>query len=337
MTKLKGILLTEGKHGMISQVEGLAKALDLDFIHERIELNNIWKFIPPKLTPVQNFVFKNNIKKNFNIIISCGRKSVIPSILLKQKFRNKVMNIHIQDPKVSLTNFDFIVVPEHDSLNGKNILTSKGAIHYLRNSELNESADYLKQRVNKDKIVTLIIGGPNKYYDYNESVLEQIFIKVKNVFINNGFQLIFIPSMRTPKNIIEKAKNFFDENQIIIVDIDKKAYLSSLKLANQILGGSSTARLFMNLREDKGYTYGSYSRASSSRYKSSFIAKASVRTEVTKESVEEIIKEIKRIKTEPVQEKELTGVKEKYIGQFIMSTEKPSTMANFELNKIKYN
>ena len=43
MTKLKGLLLTEGMHGMISQVEGLAKALDLDFIHEKIELNDFWK------------------------------------------------------------------------------------------------------------------------------------------------------------------------------------------------------------------------------------------------------------------------------------------------------
>ena len=235
MTKLKGLLLTEGMHGMISQVEGLAKGLDLDFIHETIELNNFWSLIPPQLTPIKSFVFKNKIDLNFNIIISCGRKSVIPSIYLKRMFKDKIMNIHIQDPKVALKNFDLIVAPEHDGLVGENVITSKGAIHYLRNSELNESADYLKQRLNKDKIVTLIIGGPNKYYDYNESVLEQIFIKVKNVFINNGFQLIFIPSMRTPKNIIEKAKNFFDENQIIIMDIDKKAYLSSLRLANQIV------------------------------------------------------------------------------------------------------
>ena len=78
MTKLKGILLTEGMHGMISQVEGLAKALDLEFIHEKIELSNFWRLIPPRLTPVQNFVFKNKIEKNFNIVISCGRKSVIP-------------------------------------------------------------------------------------------------------------------------------------------------------------------------------------------------------------------------------------------------------------------
>ena len=139
MTKLKGILLTEGMHGMISQVEGLAKALDLEFIHEKIELNSFWKLLPPKLTPVKSFVFKNNIDKNFDIIISCGRKSVIPSIFLKKKYGNKVMNIHIQDPKVSLDNFDFIVVPEHDELKGKNVLTSKGAIHYLSNKELNEN------------------------------------------------------------------------------------------------------------------------------------------------------------------------------------------------------
>ena len=84
MSKLKGLLLTEGMHGMISQVEGLAKALDLDFIHEKIELNNFWKIIPPKLTPVKSFVFKNKMKENFNIVISCGRKSVIPIIVFKK-------------------------------------------------------------------------------------------------------------------------------------------------------------------------------------------------------------------------------------------------------------
>ena len=43
MTKLKGILLTQGMHGMISQVEGLAKALDIDFTHHKVELNHFWK------------------------------------------------------------------------------------------------------------------------------------------------------------------------------------------------------------------------------------------------------------------------------------------------------
>ena len=235
MTKLKGILLTEGMHGMISQVEGLAKALDLEFIHEKIELNKFWKLIPPSLTPVKKYVFKNNIDRDFNIVISCGRKSVIPSIYLKKKFKNKIINIHIQDPKVSFNNFDFIVAPEHDGLKGKNILSTKGAIHYLRDNELDNNENYLKTKVNKEKIVSLIVGGPNRYYDYKNEILEEIFFKIKNNFLNKGYQLIFIPSMRTPQIIIDKAKNYFDKNQIIIENVDKKAYLSSLKLANHIV------------------------------------------------------------------------------------------------------
>jgi len=91
MTKLKGILLTEGMHGMISQVEGLAKALDLDFIHEKIELNNFWKLFPPKLTPISESVYKKINHDDFDVIISCGRKSVIPSIHLKKNSNRKLL------------------------------------------------------------------------------------------------------------------------------------------------------------------------------------------------------------------------------------------------------
>jgi mitochondrial fission protein ELM1 len=84
MTKLKGILLTEGMHGMISQVEGLAKALDLDFTHHKVELNSFWKPFPPKFAPISQIVFKKINVNDFDVIISCGRKSVIPSIYLKK-------------------------------------------------------------------------------------------------------------------------------------------------------------------------------------------------------------------------------------------------------------
>ena len=236
MTKLKGLLLTEGMHGMISQVEGLAKALDLDFIHEKIELNNFWKLFPPKLTPIQDFVFKNKINNKFDIVISCGRKSVIPSIYLKKKFKSKIINIHIQEPKVSLDNFDFVVAPEHDGLKGSNVLTSKGAVHYLTNGELDENENYLKSRISTEKkIVTLVLGGPTRYYDYNNQVIEGIFSKIEQNFLNNNYQLIVVPSMRTPQNIIEKAKNYFDKDQIVIPDVDKKAYLSSLKISDHIV------------------------------------------------------------------------------------------------------
>ena len=236
MTKLKGLILTEGMHGMISQAEGLAKVLDLDFIHEKIELSTFWKLLPPKITPVGNFVFKNEFENDFNIVISCGRKSVIPSIYLKKKLKNKIINIHIQDPKVSLYHFDFIVAPEHDGLMGENVLTTKGAIHYLTIDELVKNESYLKSKIDdQKKVVSFIIGGPNKYYNYNEKIINEIFLKIKKNFIDKNYQAIVIPSMRTPINIIQQAQNYFDDKQIVIPNVDKKAYLSSLKLADHIV------------------------------------------------------------------------------------------------------
>ena len=237
MTKLKGLLLTEGMHGMISQVEGLAKALDLDFIHEKIELNNFWKLFPPKLTPVSSNVYKKLESSDFDVIISCGRKSVIPSIHLKKNSNKKVINIHIQNPKVNFKNFDFIVAPEHDGITGENVINTKGAIHYLTKEEILTNKNYLDSFIKKDqrKIITLIIGGPTKYYDYSDENIEKIFNNLKTLVEKKEYQLVIIPSMRTPKSIIEKAKLFFGERHTVIESVDKKAYLSALAISEYIV------------------------------------------------------------------------------------------------------
>ena len=237
MTKLKGILLTEGMHGMISQVEGLAKALDIDFTHHKVELNHFWKLIPPNLSPISQSVFKKINHDDFDVIISCGRKSVIPSIHLKKNSNRKVINIHIQNPKVNLNHFDFIVAPEHDAIEGKNVISTKGAIHYLTENEISENKDYLNSFIKKDerKIWALIMGGPTKYYDYSTKNMKHIFTALYKLLKKHDFQLVVIPSMRTPINTIHYAKEFFGENHTVIEDVDKKAYLSALAISEKIV------------------------------------------------------------------------------------------------------
>ena len=236
MTKLKGLILTEGMHGMISQTEGLAKALGLNFFHEKIELNNFWKLMPSKFTPVKRFIFKNSIKENFDVIISCGRKSVIPSIFFKQNSQKKIFNIHIQDPKVSLKNFDFVVAPEHDDLEGENVISTKGALHYLNMKEIDENRGYLEDKINKNKdIITLILGGPTKYYKYTKENIQKIYSKLNNNINKKNLQLVVIPSMRTPSETIKLAKEYFGSDHLIIDNVDKKAYLSVLSLAKFIV------------------------------------------------------------------------------------------------------
>ena len=235
MTKLKGILLTQGMHGMISQVEGLAKALDLDFTHHTVELNNFWKLIPPKITPISQKVFKKIEVKDFDVIISCGRKSVIPSIYLKKNSSKKITNIHIQDPKVNLNNFSYVIAPEHDGLTGKNVYSTKGAMHYLTKEEIDNHTNYLKDKLQSGKeYFLLILGGPTKHYDYSEDNIINIFNLYNDLITKNNLQGIIIPSMRTPKNTIDLAKNKLGEKNLVIDTVDKKAYLSALSLAKFI-------------------------------------------------------------------------------------------------------
>ena len=236
MSKLKGLLLTEGLHGMVSQVEGLARALDLEYFHEKIELNSFWNLIPPKLSPVSKFVFKNKIKNDFDVIISCGRKSVIPSIYYKKNLKKNIINIHIQNPKVSLKSFDFIIAPDHDEIKGQNVLISKGAIHYLTLKDINDCKNYLEDKIDKNRdVITLILGGPTKYYSYREENIINIFSKIKKNLVESNLQLIIIPSNRTPKNTINFAKEYFDKNRLVVESVDKQAYLSSLALSKYIV------------------------------------------------------------------------------------------------------
>ena len=238
MEKLKALLLTEGMHGMISQVEGMAKALNTEYSHKIVRLGFPWNLTPPKYTPISGIILKDKIyiteNKTPDLIISCGRKSVIPSILLKKK-NKKIFTIHIQDPKVSFKNFDVIVAPEHDNLNGDNVFSTKGAIHYITESEIYKAKPYLMDKVKSEKIVSLILGGPNKYYGFNSDQIINIFSQIKSIFVSDGYKVIIIPSMRTPKETIDLAIKEMGSCGHVVNKVDKQAYLSAYALANYVV------------------------------------------------------------------------------------------------------
>ena len=236
MLELKALLLTQGMHGMVSQVEGLAKALGLNYKHQKIELKSFWNLIPPRISPISENLVKNKFVCDCKVIISCGRKSVIPSIALKKRLGNEIFNIHIQDPKISFKYFDLIVSPDHDNLKGENIINTTGAIHYLTKKEIMDNSQYLAIEKDKRKeLVAFIIGGPNKYYKYSEKQIHELFNKVKTLFTPDKFKIIVIPSYRTPENILKMAFNTFNDDHHVVKTIDKKAYLSALAISNYIV------------------------------------------------------------------------------------------------------
>lgn len=145
-----------------------------------------------------------------------------------------------------------------------------------------------------------------------------------------------------PVNLTETRIGFVDVpnavqseisvNNIVNLKMTDPDYFAVL-LANYILGGGSDGYLFMNLREGHGWTYGAYSGISADKYTTDFSATAAVRNAVTDSALVEMLKEVKRIRTTLPTAKELELAKAKYIGNFVMTAEKPQTVAGFALRE----
>ncbi len=189
---------------------------------------------------------------------------------------------------------------------------------------------------------------PNNAYliivgDINPKEIKKIVTK-----LFSGWTKGNIPSYTLPKanNPSTTEINFINmpnavQSEVAVVNnidltIGDKDYYAAL-LANKILGGGGTARLFMNLREDKGYTYGSYSSVRQDKYAGKFRASASVRNVVTDSSMVEILKEINKVRYQKVTNEELKNSKAEYVGRFVMDVQKPRTVASFALNIARYN
>ncbi|MCP1997025.1 pitrilysin family protein [Flavobacterium sp. HSC-61S13] len=145
-----------------------------------------------------------------------------------------------------------------------------------------------------------------------------------------------------PQNLPQAAINFIDmgnavQSEIALVNlvdlkITDKDFFAAI-LANQILGGGGEGRLFLNLREAHGWTYGAYSSIGNARkFPAKFKATSSVRNVVTDSAVTEFFNEVEKIRKELVSAEDLKNAKAKYIGKFVMDIQKPETIARYALN-----
>lgn len=151
---------------------------------------------------------------------------------------------------------------------------------------------------------------------------------------------------RTPKDL-EKTEVAFVHKEGSTQSVINITYPINLKqnspdvvkarVMNAILGGGSTARLFMNLREGHGFTYGAYSSIRPDMLVANFNANAKVRNEVTDSSLVEFMVELNRMRTEKVSAEDLQNVKNYMTGTFAYSLQNPQTIARFAINTVKYN
>jgi len=108
-------------------------------------------------------------------------------------------------------------------------------------------------------------------------------------------------------------------------------------LADRVLGGGPSGRLFLNLREDKGYTYGAYSNFGGSRFRGTWVSSSEVRTDVTEGAMKEFMYELKRLRDEKVPAEELENAKRAIVGGFALSLDQPQSLLTNVITQKLYN
>ena len=235
LEKIKIWAVTDGSKGMISQVIGLSNQISKNITEIRTDLIFPWNKIQPGFLPVFKWIFKNNFPKDNepNIIISCGRKSVYFSLYCKKVFKN-LINIHIQNPKIPSKNFNFVISPNHDNINGSNIINSVGALHHINKN--NKSTN--------QNLVTCIIGGDNQHYYFDNKEANKLCNKLLEIKKNqNDLELNIVTSRRTSnivkKILIEKLKNIAK----IWIGDGKNPYIESIQKSSYFIVTSDSTSM----------------------------------------------------------------------------------------------
>ncbi|MFM9400913.1 M16 family metallopeptidase [Myroides odoratimimus] len=280
----------------------------------------------------------NGLSKHNETILNLLADGVINSVLTQEEF-DKAKAKAIEGVKAGENSVTNIARRVEDAvLYGKNTPVGEFETEKtLSNVTFADVQAYFKKYYSPENAYLVVVGDID--YKKTEKSIKGLFeawnksnTQYKDVVYKGNVSATEINFVDMP-NAVQSEIALVNEVELKMTDKDYFAVI----LANQILGGGGEGRLFLNLREAHGWTYGAYSSISPSRkYPGKFRATAAVRNVVTDSAVTEFVKEIDLIRTTPVKEDELKLAKAKYVGDFVMEIQKPATVARYALNKELY-
>jgi zinc protease len=110
----------------------------------------------------------------------------------------------------------------------------------------------------------------------------------------------------------------------------------AMQLMNSVVGAGPTGRLFLHLREEKGYTYGAYSGMNAGRFRGTWFAQTDVRSDVTEPALTDLMEELRQIRDVPVPAKELADKKRSLVASFALSLESPQQILGYYITSYTY-
>ena len=233
-------VITDGKIGIVNQAVGLAEAVGFPFTEKIIALRKPWAWLPANIWPSGTFGTSpqgDTLEPPWpDIIISCGRQSVGPARAVKAA--SGAFHVHIQHPRMSVSSFDLLVVPEHDRLAGENVVATRGAIHRITPIRLSEAATQFAPMLASlpRPLIAVLIGGGSKSHQLTPALTDNIAARLNTFAAETGGGLAITASRRTGAENESILRARLTGDNIFVWDgVGDNPYFGFLGLADHIV------------------------------------------------------------------------------------------------------
>ncbi|MEO8002667.1 MAG: mitochondrial fission ELM1 family protein [Arenimonas sp.] len=211
-------VIHDGAAGNRRQAVALAEALGWGFDEKVITPHPLAKLAAPRLPPLikQAFgsAFSTAMQNPPEFVIGCGRQAATATRLLKQAGS---FAIQILNPRMASDHWDVVIAPEHDRLQGSNVISCTGGLHDVNARSLNIWRSKTSAFKHSDAPLTaVLVGGPSQAALFNEGLIEVMFSQLEYELAKNGGSLIICGSRRTPKAIAEKIRQRFSDSNFAV-------------------------------------------------------------------------------------------------------------------------
>jgi uncharacterized protein len=241
--------LTEGFAGMESQCVGLAEALGLPCATMRVRRPRMpLKYLPPSLwpNPLSRTLEKVLAPPWPDVLISSGRGSVAAALAVRRASAGKTFTVHIQTPYVDPSRFDLVVIPQHDSLRGDNVLVTRTALHGVTKERLAEAAQCFNARLSylSRPLIAVLVGGSNKHQTCSPETMHRMADQLIAAALECGGGLAVTTSRRTGEENERVLRERLQAVPLFFWDgMEENPYFGLLALADAIVVTSDSVSM----------------------------------------------------------------------------------------------
>ena len=180
-----------------------------------------------------------------DLVIAAGRKTIPYLKYIRRASKKECKTIYLQDPRIDSKEFDIVWAPEHDSIEGNNVVKTITSPNRVTNELLNYHHDKWLGKLSKLKgpFIGFLIGGKSKAYNFNDDECEKI-IQAITFVISNGYTPLITLSRRSPKKLSNRIKSLLiNEKNLFYDGKGDNPYFAILKASELIITTPDSANM----------------------------------------------------------------------------------------------